>query len=54
LRLGRHRATLPPLLTTRVCTGPKEGAVKVANTHECVVIDAGRRFPPASPARISW
>ena len=54
LRRGRHLATVPPGLTTRVWTGPKEGAVKVANTHGCAASDSGIPLPPASPARMSW
>ena len=42
LRRGRHLATVPPGLTTRVWTGPKEGAVKVANTHGCAASDFHR------------
>ncbi len=53
LRRGRHRATLPPLVTTRVWTSPKEGAVKVANTHGWMATDSGTPLPPASPARMS-
>ena len=38
----------------RVWTGPKQGAVKVANTHGCAATVSGMPLPPVSPARISW
>ena len=38
----------------RECTGPKDGAVRVANTQGCVVMVPGMPLPPASPARTSW
>ena len=43
-----------PGVMTRVWTGPKEGAVKVANTHGWMATDSGTPLPPASPARMSW
>ena len=50
---GRHgRMVLPRL--RRACTGPNEGAVKVANTHGCAVTVSGMPLPPARPARTSW
>jgi hypothetical protein len=38
----------------RECTGPKDGAVKVANTHGCPATVSGMPLPPVSPARTSW
>ena len=46
----RHR---PPL--GRVpCTGPNEGAVRVAKTSGLSATVCGTVLPPAMPARISW
>jgi hypothetical protein len=41
------------LLIGLACTGPKEGAVKVANTTGWMATDSGTPLPPASPARMS-
>ena len=49
-RSGRCRCAS----TTRVWTGPKEGAVKVANTAGCAATVAGTPLPPTRPARRSW
>ena len=40
--------------TGRAWTGPKEGAVKVANTAGWVATSSGMPLPPISPARMSW
>src|SRR5215831_13527935 len=49
---GRHGRTVLPRIR-REWTGPKEGAVKVANTHGWPVMDSGMPLPPVSPARTS-
>ena len=38
----------------RVWTGPKEGAVKVANTAGWVATAGEMPLPPISPERMSW
>ena len=38
----------------REWTGPKLGAVRVANTHGCEVTVSGMPLPPDIPARTSW
>ena len=40
--------------TTRVWTGPNEGAVRVANTAGCPATVVGTPLPPTRPALISW
>ena len=40
--------------TGREWTGPKDGAVKVANTTGCPATVSGMPLPPASPARMRW
>ena len=35
-------------------TGPKEGAVRVVNTHGWAATVSGTPLPPDSPARMSW
>jgi len=40
--------------TERVCAGPKEGAVTVANTTGCPPTEVGTPVPPTRPASMSW
>ena len=40
--------------TGRAWTGPKDGAVKVANTAGWVATAGVMPLPPTSPARMSW
>ncbi len=47
-------AARPVLLVRRVWTGPKPGAVNVANTAGWVATVSGMPRPPTSPARMSW
>ncbi len=44
-----RRSAVSPLAMTRVWTGPKEGAVNVANTHGCAAGDIVRTVA-ASPS----
>ena len=51
----RHGRTFPVLGSPmREWTGPKEGAVRVANTTGWPVTVSGTPLPPTSPARMSW
>ena len=47
-RRGRQGSTVLPRIR-RACTGPKDGAVRVANTHGWAVMVSGMPLPPASP-----
>ena len=47
-RQGRQGSTVLPRIR-RACTGPNEGAVKVANTHGCSATDSGTSLPPMRP-----
>ena len=40
-RRGRQGSSCPRRPVRRVCTGPKPGAVRVANTHGCAATDVG-------------
>ena len=52
---GRHRRVPRWPGFFAACTGPNDGAVKVANTSGCSATSAGTFFmPPAAPAMITW
>ena len=54
-RRGRQRLGLPSLSSGRVCTCPKLGAVRVANTNGCALTrSSGTPLPPRMPAPIRW
>ena len=44
-RRGRQGSTVLPRMR-RACTGPNEGAVRVANTHGCMAIGLGDALAP--------
>ena len=51
---GPKPQILPPGPVTRVWTGPKDGAVKVAKMAGWVATSAGMPLPPSSPALTIW
>ena len=51
---GGGSARTRPSFSRRAWTGPKDGAVRVTNTHGWSATVAGMPLPPISPARMSW